>query len=286
MEKYIKSTRKAFQSNNIEARVHRLRQTMEDAKKATVENIAEYHILDRQITEIMLAAEANIKKQPGGSYPWSPEYKEAQTLVRFWTIRQSQFRTCIDHSNRLTAMRHDLEEKHPEVRKTDLTRGQIEEYTRTALKKLKQVKAEALALREKYLQERAEFYGIMHHTPAEKALRGILLAETMTRKFRTIRSGLKGERSQGLDRVQVKNDNAGLPGEESHNWAITKDDVHSALQVVNPARFRGHSTTPFGHRERMQDIGSDCTSHSVKDILNGIYNFRLEELTTEQREWM
>jgi cell fate (sporulation/competence/biofilm development) regulator YlbF (YheA/YmcA/DUF963 family) len=121
--------------------------------------------------------------------------------VRFWTIRQSQFRTRIDHSNQLTAMVHDLEEKHPEVFKMDLTRRQIKEYTRTALKKLRRVKAEALVLRERY----------MHHTPAEKALQGILLAETMTRKFRTIRKGLKGEQSQGLDRVQVKNDKAGLP---------------------------------------------------------------------------
>jgi hypothetical protein len=98
-------------------------------------------------------------------------------------------------------MVHDLEEKHPGVFKMDLTRRQIKEYTRTALKKLRRVKAEALVLRERY----------MHHTPAEKALQGILLAETMTRKFRTIRKGLKGEQSQGLDRVQVKNDKAGLP---------------------------------------------------------------------------
>jgi hypothetical protein len=62
---------------------------MENAKKATEKTIAEYHILDRQITDIMFAAEANIKKQQGGSYPWSPECKEAQMLVRFWTIRQS-----------------------------------------------------------------------------------------------------------------------------------------------------------------------------------------------------
>jgi hypothetical protein len=109
-------------------------------------------------------------------------------------------------------MRHDLEEKHPEVCKKDLTNGQIEECAKTALKKLKRVKAEALALRERYLQERAEFYGIMHHTSAEKAIRGILSAETTKRKFQTIKSGLKGEQSQGLDRVQVRNENAKLTG--------------------------------------------------------------------------
>jgi hypothetical protein len=107
----------------------------------------------------------------------------------------------------------------------------------------------------------------------------------MSIKCRSIRKALKGEQSPGLDRVQVKTFNdTGEP--ETYQWAITKEDVHSALQIVNPARFRGHAPAPFGHGDRLQDIGLDCMSPSVQDILNGVYHFRLEELTPEQQEWI
>jgi hypothetical protein len=181
MEKYIHHIRKAFQSNKIVERVQLLACNMLEDQRATKERIEEYHRLDNQITEIMLAAEAKSKKDPGGEYPWSPQYKEAQMLVRYWSLRLSQLRTKINNSESIEALAMALDH-FPEVRTKELTRVQLEERVRRAIQKLRQVKQDAQEIREVFLKERAEFQGSLHRTHAEKALRGILLAESMSIK--------------------------------------------------------------------------------------------------------
>jgi hypothetical protein len=287
MVQYIQHVRQAFQSNNICKRVQALHDTMAADNHATTAQIETYLKLDAQITEMLLTAESKCRKDTGGDYFWSPEYQSAQQIAKYWSMRLSQHRTQIDHSRQLAALSQQLAEAYPEVTQPNLTQRQLEEQVRKENTRLNQVKKDAQALRETFLQERAEFYSIVHRTNSEVAIRNILKAESMARKYRAIRRALKGEQSPGLDRVQVP---ANSPEGSAHNdtlhWAITKEEVHSALQAVNPARFRGHAPTPFGQGERMKDIGSDCTSHSVQDILNGVYNFKTNELTAEQQEWI
>jgi ribonuclease HI len=299
-KKYIEHSRQAYESNRIAARAASLQQAFA-LEGATDSLIAQYIALDQQITEILLAAENYCSRHIGGNYPWSPEYWEGSTVLRYWITRLSQLRTGIDSSQildltlQLLESRAPKNEHLPNMRLHSQTKAFLLEQTQRARTDMKRIRIEAQELREKFLKERSEYHAMAKKKSAEGALKSIISAESSSRLFRSIRNAFKGIQCPGLDRVQVQRTplpatagnqtNAPTPAPITE-WESSKEGVHAALTSANPARFRGHAPTPFGHGDRLLDIGSDCTSPSVAAILEGTYGYRIDELGPEQKEWI
>ena len=116
----------------------------------------------------------------------------------------------------------------------------------------------------------------------------IAAQEKSSRQFRTLRSIFKQGRSNGLKSLNVPDQYAVLRRDEAppRMRLVTKEAIEVALLPHTVNRFRQHRETPFGHGDRSNGLGQDCSSDDFDRIRHGTYDRDLASLSEEARTWI
>lgn len=276
---YLALIRTAFHSHKIIERSETLEHqlSLEGPTDALIEALT---ALDKQVTEIMLAAESKCSKTTTGPYPWSPILQRTSAHLHYWLTRLTQHTTATSSCEYLHAL--ELELQIPNGQDTcQMSTSELLTQVRHARVEVKTAYAEATANRTAFLYEKIELHNSTGQKDAVDALAAIAKAEQQQRTWAQIRAALKPERSAGLDRIQVLD-----PASGEHQWVYTTDEIHNSILDNNIKRFRAHAATPFGSGARSTHLGDDCQSAAVEELLHGQYEFRLDELSDEARHWL
>ena len=67
---------------------------------------------------------------------------------------------------------------------------------------------------------------------------------------------------------------------------MVKEEIEAILVPHTINRFRQHEETPFGHGDRKHRLGFDCKSTDFEKLMHGTYDYELEKLSEEAREWL
>jgi len=158
---------------------------------------------------------------------------------------------------------------------------------RKARKELHKMKKKSQQLRQCFQRECAALHASLHHTSEEKAVKEIELRERLRRNYQQLRAVFKPGQSTGLDRIDVPDTYAVCrEGEATPRIPlVVHEDIEKVLLPHTKQRFQQYSETPFGHGERRERLGTDCTSEDFQSLSEGTYDWELASLTDEARSW-
>jgi hypothetical protein len=255
-----------------------------------------YDAIDNDLTRAMIAAE----NRCGKIFPsnlWSPELRDAALTVRYWNVRILEIR-----SNRSYAT---FKSKIQEITAIEDSGQPTLQYTYTKLKTakaaLKQARKDEAPLRDAHLTDLAAFYVATNRSPTQlQAIKRITNAEAHKSTYQKVKHCLNPTEHSGLSRLEVPSssvisDTNLAPNPQlthypssSNDWIpiTTKEHIEAHLLQRNATHFRQANDTPFGANPRGQDLGYLGTSASAKSILEGTYNFEMDNLTPEARAYI
>ena len=282
---YITAWRIYLAAHNLVQRVDELQKSSKEGKWCD-ESVMEYEVIDQLLSEGRSMGENKCPPKNSGAYPWTPDLDLAGVTLLYWKMRRRDFFTADINAEEISA----LEEYcgiTPELRER-LSSSQVLAQVQRAKKELRKIQKKSDQLRVEFLTEMAKLAASLKHCPVSKALQEIQLREKMARKFRTLRKIFKPGKSSGLDRIDVPNEFAvRREGEEVPRIPlVVREDIGEVLLPHTKQRFQQHQETPFGRGARQQRMGSDCTSDDTQRLLEGTYDWELESLTQEARDWL
>ena len=144
--------------------------------------------------------------------------------------------------------------------------------------------------REKYTNEAADLQAARHGISHNNALAVIKQCEKAARNKSQMAPVFHAAKSSGVDRIDVPNEFAVLRPNESTPRIplVVKEEIEEVLVPHTKKRFRQPAAdkTPFAVGERSRRLGRNCNSQDARNILKGMYDYKLAELTDKARHWV
>ena len=283
--KYIKVMLIQMEKHNVIQKVQQL-QMRSDSGEWSDEDTTEWEVIDKILAQARTCAESKCSKKKSGQLPWSPELKLSGETLLYWRLRIREH-TSKQKNQRmqdiLAASCHISEVEKERLSVTDLILRIKEAKARH-----KQVKLNAIELRETYMSEQAELLAALHGMSDVAARAAIAAREKSSRQFRTLRGIFKQGRSNGLERLDVPDQYAVLRRDEMppRMQLVTKEAIEEVLLPHTVRRFRQHQETPFGNGDRSKGLGQDCSSAEFDQMRHGTYDRELASLSDEARAWI
>jgi hypothetical protein len=139
------------------------------------------------------------------------------------------------------------------------------------------------------MNKQAELLAALHGMSDVAARAAIAAREKSSKQFRTLRSNFKQGRSNGFESLDVPDHYVVLVRRNEappRLQLVTKEAVEEVLLPHTVRRFRQNHETPFGHGNRSNSLGQDCSSADFDQIRHGTYDHNLASLSEEAREWL
>ena len=282
---YVKHMLYHIAYHRIEERVARLTECSEQGIFGS-EEILEWERVDDSLAQARRASEAKCPKKRTGLHPWSPEFDKATKFLLYWKLRMREFNSRTSHEKVLDNLASALQLEPDEI--DWMTSSEVHARIQHARSKLRSVKKQAADLRDEHLADCAKLASALHNMSDAAATASIRSREKSSRQFRQLRSILKSSSASGLERIDVPNLQAVLRNGEAtpRLQLVTKEEIEEVLVPHTELRFTQHQETPFGHGQRQQQLGIDCTSSHAEAIRRGTYDHELLALSDEAREWI
>jgi len=283
---YIEAIRQQFAYHKIVKRVAALMNQSNDQKWTDL-SVDEWERIDSLLLESKVMAEGRCPAKPSGQYPWSPDLKRAGKNFLYWKLRRTSFYAVEENAAALLELA-DLGDV-PEDLRGWLSSKDVHANKRRAKSELTKMQKISAKLRKEFLDEVASFSAALKRTDAEKAAKEIAILESMKQRYRTLgRVFHSSGGSMGLDRIDVPNLQAvRQEGEEIPRIPlVVREDIEEVLVPHTKKRFQQHQETPFGQGERQRRLGTDCTSEDAQKILDGMYDYELDDLSEEVKDWL
>jgi hypothetical protein len=197
---YIEHMRNFISTHRIVDKVCAL-QVRSDSDVWCADDIAEYEVIDSLLQEGRISAENKCKQRDKCSHPWSPELELAGNAARYWKMRIWEMSGS--YSNDVEMRRVEKVAGIKEDEKEWMTTKDIRSRCRKARKNLKEVQSRAVELREAHTAEAAKLAALLHRTSESGAQKAIAAREKASRQFRQLRSSIKDQGSNGVDRIDI-----------------------------------------------------------------------------------
>ena len=287
IHKYIDHIKKHIDSHRIREKIETLADASTNGTWSPKEEKL-YNSICHTMATGRQAAEQQLAPKHSGRHPWSPTLADHGQLVSYWRMRSSSFLTKIRNTAQIKKMATDLER---DAESDDqLSQREVTAQLRLARKTFKVSKRNAVSLREQHQEETAQLAAQLHGTAQATAQADIASRERRNRQYRQLRQILSGPQSGGLDRIEVPNAYAVRRDGEAvpRIPLVVKEEIEEVLVPHTSKRFRQPQTdgTPFSSGERGRRLGRNCDSEDANRLLDGTYDYQLEELTEEARTWM
>ena len=283
--KYMEFLLKYVAQHHILRRVQALKQTS-DCGDWNEKSQSEWEMLDRLLLRGRQQAEGKCPEKRSGAFAWSPELSRAIKLLFFWRMKARNHTCSWQNKQQLQELAEELEidptERDSKSRK--LTYDRI----RIARSMLKDLKKRAKINRDQYLDESAKLVAALQNMNDDSSLRAIQQREKSSRQFGRIRQVFQSNKASGFDRLDVPDKYAVLQDKEEipRLTLVVKEEIEAILVPHTIDRFRQHEETPFGRGERKRRMGYDCRSTDFEQAMHGTYDYDLEKLSDEAREWL
>ena len=283
---YVQEMRKHFEDNDLMSRRDALETATANKTWAADDCQTLYESLDGLGEDGKGRCEHKCPAKRSGAYPWSKALGQAKDTAQYWRLRRGDGYARLANPKEKARLEKlcDI----PEELQLPLPPKIIRLHWRKAWKHLAEVEKKAEQLRKEMRLEEANFMATVRSCEPESALKQILNAEQAAREYKEM-DILKGPRSSGgLDRIDVPDSYAVLqPGESVPRiQLVEKEKIEEVLIPHTMQRFTQYQETPFGHGERRERLGMECDSDDFKDLLEGLYDFELDDLTEEARVWL
>ena len=241
--------------------------------------------IDDTFTKIVLAAEAKVCHKPYG-YPISEKLIQAGQLLRYWKTKLSNLLIpTIDLQHSIQHLEDELDIPH-NIRTGSNSINDIKENISVAKSKLKSIQKEAYRHREEWLREKALDAAHDSNITVEQATVNLASREKSKRMYSRIKRDLSQNQRSSVYYIEVPAD--GKPPKQSKQWKEVRaaESVHHHLLKHSEEHYRLAQPTPFGKTDRGWHLGFTGTGHVAHDILNGTYDYKLEELHEEARQFI
>jgi len=284
---YIKEMRLHFDDNDLLDRINEMNAVPHS--EWSNEWIATYDILDLLLEQGRSRSERKCLRKGSGKYPFSPQLFRAMCTHFYWVLRRRDLWSKFNNVEEIAKMAELAE--IPENLQGPLKAKKLREYVSKARKALTAVQQNATALRDAMRTEDANFKATVQGCDPDSAKTQILNQEITSKEFGDaifFKGKDKLKSTGGLSRVDVLNHYAVLrEGEEVPRIPlVVKEDIEEVLLPHTMKRFTQYQETPFGHGPRQEKLGMNCDSDDFEDLLNGDYDYELDDLTPEARAWL
>ena len=241
--------------------------------------------IDKTFTNIVLAAESKVCHKPYG-YPISEKLIKAGQLLRYWKTRMSSILLPeIDLTPTIQRLEEDLEIPH-QIRRKIMSIPQIRTTISSARSKLTAIQKDARRHREEWLREKALEAAQEQNISVEQAITNMASREKTKRTYSRIKRDLSQNQRSSVYYIEVPAD--GKPPKQSNAWKEVRasEEVHAQILKHSEEHYRLAQSTPFGKSQRGRHLGFTGTGHVAHDILQGKYDYNLDELHEEAKQFI
>ena len=227
-------------------------------------------------------------------FAWSPEFRNAGIVYRYWRLRLRELQHSADYSTTFTRIEQTVNQHNPEFRlpKKDITLSldEIRQHLKAATTNLLQKQKDSEILRYKsYLDLLAVYESDTNHCTQKESqrkatiVRNTIKSEQTRAMYRNIRQVLKPEQTGGLTKLQIPrhkdastypDDFQKLLSETAADdiiWdtVLDKESIHSNLLKYNRNSFRAASKSPCGHGHIHDQLTFTSLSFEASELLSG-----------------
>jgi hypothetical protein len=222
-----------------------------------------YNNWDKEMIELMLAAEKRCRKIKTDTIAWSP-------VIGEWTRRLNLYRWLIRYRKGLKVNLSNLERScqragFPHPSRITLEAAQVNE--RACILKLDSYRRNAPEMRKRHLQERLNAAHLRRDEKAAAAIIKILRREYNAKKFSRLRAAFGKKRGYTVSRVAER-------AEEGPDTVYSsRHEVETAGAAHLTGRYREANHAPANSGALLDDIGQLGAGQAVQDILRGTYEY-------------
>jgi len=286
---YTNHMRKHIRIHAIAEKVKLLEQaSMNDKWTSADEQM--YEQICMSLREGRAAAEGKLERKKSGGFWWSPDFNETRQPMFYWKLRARAITSGIRNEEIITKLEEDIDNLPEEPIMLNEVGSFVHQQSRLARRTHFKSKKNSRNNRAEFKKEEAAFEADRRGVSQPSAISVIQQREQAERNKRQMNPVFKETKSSGVDRIDVPNAFAVLRPNEAvpRIPLLVKDEIEEVLVPHTMQRFRQPATdrTPFAIGERQKRLGRNCDSRDARDIINGIYNWKLDELTEEARQWL
>ena len=167
-----------------------------------------------------------------------------------------------------------------------MTIPQIKTTISSARSKLTAIQKDARRHREEWLREKALEAAQDQNISVEQAITNMASREKTKRMYSRIKRDLSHNQRSSVYYIEVPAD--GKPPKQSAVWKEVRasDEVHAQILKHSEEHYRLAQSTPFGNSPRGRHLGFTGTGHVAHDILQGKYDYNLDELHEEAKQFI
>ena len=286
---YIAHLRKHVSIHAIERKVEQLMHASENGTWSSTDETL-YEQVSQSMREGRVAAESKLPNKRSGIFWWSPDFDATRQVMFYWLLRAREYTNGIRNEELLAKLEAKIGDVPTNPTMLDDIRPFVHNQNRMARICHDQSKKHSFANRERFDTETAEFDAARRGTSLPNALAAIKQRETAARNKTQMAPVYHEAKSSGVDRIDVPNEYAvPRPNEPTPRIPLVrKEEIEEVLVPHTMKRFRQPKAdkTPFADGERSRRLGRNCDSQDASNILNGMYDWKLDELTEEARKWV
>jgi hypothetical protein len=246
---------------NISREASEIGEGRNNLEKNRLSEIYEAKMLDQVITKAMLQAEKECCN-PKETALWTPELYQSNLTIQYFNILNKSSNKHININHRLLYIKS---------RMSDSTKNSLTSYTGTrkhnlkeAIKKHKAVVRDSYVLREAYLKHLIEDLN-ERDTRTKTTIKNIMHREKTKRDFGIIRNLYKGSRGQGLNYIEVQDEN------DESIWRSITDPVEIEEYLIkrNKAHFGQAGNTVFASGILKEQLGYEGVNEICESLIQG-----------------
>ena len=232
---YVQHLHKAFQRHKIFDRIQTLSQLDYLHHQNTAESLAE--AIDRDVTRLMIAAERRLHRP--SPTPFSSNLAQACIKVSILKTKRLSLKHSTNKDNTIDRLLAKLQK--PFTIPSTLTA--VEEHLKTARKEVRDIRRNAIALRDEFLLSKASDPD--NPTHITKIIARIRRAEELKRAYSKLRHLLKPTNKTLVTHIEVPADST--PPKNATNWTTITDPEEVIARLIhrNVKHFGSAHGTPF-----------------------------------------
>jgi len=246
---------KLFQDHSITDRLDLILTAMREG--CTADLIKKFESIDKKGELIAAALKRHSKHITNTA--WSRRLARAGLLTRYWAERAKALRHgyTISKSWIQKAIEIGIQSN------TDLTLAQIQQYHKAAVTEYQQMKATAVPLRDKFLEDLADHYAQGDNKVKAKRPRVLRRKEKLRRAYQHITGLFRGDRQPLLALL--------IPDGDLLRMTTDPEEINLVLLATNKSQLQASSVSPFV-TGNLTTIGPDGLTEAAQLILRGQYN--------------
>ena len=210
--------------------------------------------------------------------PWSPKFAQAWATINFYKLAKSHITNNHDYTTSIKR-RQEKFPTLPTIIPTDPLL--IQTKYQQAVTTLHQVRQEARALREKFLQEKVALYTYLEEKGKAHIIRRIQRAEMMSHVFNKIKFIRQTGHTKGLTTLKIPHSPTATTDEDMKNlpdndetWKTIRlpEEIEELLLERNRRHFGQAEGTPFTQPPLSMDVRYNGSGIHAETILEGTYD--------------